>query len=105
MTKIKCEHSGVEFESKNGWISIKDKLPDHHQIILVFAKTSTGKNGFGVATFVDSIEMNKALSKTIYANECVDVSKNPYYFCSQEIKRHTFNRVSHWMPLPEPPNE
>jgi hypothetical protein len=89
----------------NKWISVKDKMPDHDQIILVFAKTKSGKNGFGVATFVDSIKMNDVLSKTIYASECVDVKKHPYYFVSQEVRQHTFNNVSHWMPLLEPPED
>jgi Protein of unknown function (DUF551) len=87
------------------WISVKDRLPNHQQIILVFAKTLRGVNGYGVATFIDSIKMNEELKKTPYANECVDVNKNPYYFVSQEVRRHTFKNVSHWMPLPEPPKD
>ncbi len=87
------------------WISIKDKLPNHQQIILVFAHTQRGVNGFGVATFVDSVKMNEEMKKTPYAHECVDVNKNPYYFVSQEVRQHTFKNVSHWMLLPEEPNE
>lgn len=85
------------------WIDVRDKLPDHQQIILVFAKTQRGVDGYGVATFVDSIKMNEELRKTPYANECVDILKNPYFFCSQEIRQHTFNNVSHWMFLPDAP--
>ncbi len=87
----------------NEWISVKERLPKHQQIILVFAKTNRGADGYGVATFVDSVKMNEELRKTPYSNECVDVKKHPFYFVSQEIKQHTFNNVSHWMPLPEPP--
>ena len=86
-------------------ISIKDKLPDHDQIILVYSKTQSGKNGFGVATFVDSVKMNEELWKTGYGNESVDVKKNPYYFVSQEVRQHTFNNVSHWQTLPLPPKK
>jgi hypothetical protein len=85
------------------WISVKDRLPDHQQIVLVHAKTKRGIDGFGVATFIDSIKMNEELKKTPFANECVDVIKNPYFFVSQEVKQHTFNNVSHWMVRPEPP--
>lgn len=85
------------------WISVKDRLPNHDQIILVFAKTKRGVNVFGVATFVDSIKMNEELKKSPYANECVDIIKHPYYFVSQEVRQHTFNNVSHWMPLPGAP--
>lgn len=89
----------------NEWISVKDRLPNHQQIILVFAKTLRGVNGYGVATFIYSIKMNEELRKTPYANECVDVDKHPYYFVSQEVRQHTFKNVTHWMPLPEPPKD
>jgi hypothetical protein len=88
------------------WISVKDQLPKHDQIILVFAKTMRGVDGYGVATFIDSIKMNEHLRRTpYYANECVDTDKHPYYFVSQEVRQHTFKNVSHWMPLPRPPKE
>lgn len=84
------------------WISVKEKLPDHHQIVLVFAKTQRGVDGYGVATFIDSHKMNEELKKGPFANECVDAEKHSYYFCSQEVKQHTFNDVSHWMFLNSP---
>lgn len=85
------------------WININNKLPGHQQIVLVFAKTNRGVDGYGVATYIDSIKMNEELSKGPYAHECVDINKHPYYFVSQEVKQHTFNNVSHWMPLPDSP--
>ncbi len=85
------------------WINVKKELPAHEQIILVFAKTLGGKDGYAVATFIDSVKMNEVLKKGAYANECVDVEKNPYYFVSQEIRQHTCKNVSHWMPLPQAP--
>lgn len=30
-----CEVSGIEFQSKNGWISVKDKLPNRDARYLV----------------------------------------------------------------------
>ena len=80
------------------WISIKDRLPEHHQTVYVYSS-----KGQCVCVFVDSVEMNKTLKMNGYANEAVDVKKHPYYFCSQEVKSHTLNKVSHWMPLMEPP--
>jgi hypothetical protein len=85
------------------WINVKDKLPHHHQIILVFAKTKRGVDGYGVATFIDTVKMNEELSKTPYSHEQADAKKHPHYFVSQEVRQHTFNNVSHWMPLPERP--
>lgn len=87
------------------WISTKNRLPEHDQIVLVFAKTMRGVDGYGVATFVDSIKMNEQLKRNGYAGECVDIKKHPHYFVSQEIRQHTFNNVSHWQPLPERPKD
>jgi hypothetical protein len=86
------------------WISVKYMLPEHNQIVLTFSRlTISGKAGFGVAVFVDSVKMNETLRITGYGNEAVDISIHPYYFVSQEVKQHTYKHVTHWMPLPEPP--
>lgn len=85
------------------WINVKESLPDHQQIVLAFSMTKSGKLGYGVATFVDSVKMNQELKKAGYENECVDVDKNPYYFCSQEVKSRSFNDISYWMELPKNP--
>lgn len=90
------------------WISVKDRLPEHHDSILVCDNNKIGSNKkkcMGVAVFVDSIKMNETLWKSGYGNEAVDVKKHPYYFCSQEVKQHTYNNVTHWIPLPEPPKD
>ncbi len=86
----------------NNWISVKSKLPSHQKIVLAYAKTKSGKDGFGVATFIDSVKMNKELCNTGYAQECVNIKEHPYYFVSQEVKQHTFDNVTHWMPLVGP---
>jgi hypothetical protein len=100
---IKNELSNRKYSAMKDWISVKDRLPTHKQIVLVFAQTNRGVDGYGVATFIDSVKMNEELSKTAYANECVDTKKHPYYFVSQEVKQHTFNNVSHWMELSTSP--
>jgi Protein of unknown function (DUF551) len=83
------------------WISVKDRLPEHHKTVLV----CNNKKGMCVVVFIDSIEMNKVMEKSQYPWECVDVKKHPYYFISQEINQHTANNITHWMPLPEPPKD
>jgi hypothetical protein len=78
------------------WINIKDRLPKHEQTVL--AKSN---KGYCVVIFINSIDMNKQLLKNGYGNECVNTDKHPFYFLSQEIKRHTLNDVTHWMELSE----
>jgi hypothetical protein len=78
------------------WIKIEDERPSHEETILV----RTHK-GFCVCVFVDSVKMNETLARNGYANECVDINKNPYYFASQENKVHTLKGVTHWARLPD----
>ncbi len=79
------------------WIGVKDRLPKHQETIL-----ARSHKGYCVVVFIDSKAMNEELSKTPYANECVDLEKNPFYFVSQEVKRATLNGVTHWMQIPTP---
>ena len=79
------------------WINVKDKLPKHQETVLV-----SSSKGFCVVVFIDSVKMNEELMLTTYAHECVDVSKHPYYFCSQEVKGCTLNGVTHWCNLDKP---
>jgi hypothetical protein len=84
----------------NKWISVKERLPNHNDRVLV----CNGK-WMCVLSFVDSVKMNQDLIEMGYGDRCVDEEKNPYYFVSQEVHRHTMKGVTHWMELPEPPNE
>ena len=109
MSTVVCSHSGIEFESKDGgcnnqnkWISVKDRLPKHQQVVLVY-KPVPSNTGYLVAYFIDSKKMNEELEKTAFVHECVDIAKNPYYFASREQQRFTIKDVTHWQPLPAPP--
>lgn len=79
------------------WVNVKERLPEHHETILAFSP-----QGFCVVVFVDSRHVNENLAKHGYLNECVDLEKNPYYFCSQERKGHTLADVTHWANLEHP---
>lgn len=78
------------------WINVKERLPQHQQRVLAQAKS-----GRCYVEFCDSIKMNEELVKNGYANECVNTSIHPYYFCSTTHKGHTLNNVTHWLPVPE----
>ena len=81
------------------WIDIKESRPVHHETVLALSP-----KGYCVVVFVDSEKMNDELMRSPYAHECVDISKRPYFFASQEIKGNTMNEVTHWMSLPERPD-
>ena len=59
------------------WISVKDRLPEENTEVLIYCKTNSGKEVF----FVDKI--------------C--------YFRGLPIWQVWSEKVTHWMPLPEPP--
>ena len=78
------------------WISVKDKLPEHHQTVLCYSS----KGGQAVTIFVDGAVMRSVLeANNVKSSE----TQAPYYFCSQEFKANVLNSITHWMPLPEPP--
>lgn len=81
-----------------GWISIKDRLPEHEKTILIYSY-----EGLCVCVFVESKKMNQSLNEYGYGHESVDINIHPFYFASQERNGYTLNGVTHWMPLPEPP--
>lgn len=79
------------------WISVKEKLPEHDESILVYTK-----KGHCVCVFVDTKKMNANLKLRGYKEECWDEIEKPYSFCSQEIRGFILNGVTHWMPLVPP---
>lgn len=87
------------------WISVKDSLPTHTNMVLVMTSTdSTKQKGCSVVQFIDSKKMNEIFRQKGFMEHCVDEDETPYYFCSQEIKGNILNNVTHWMELPAPPN-
>jgi len=67
----------------NGWISVKDRLPEHNQFVL-----ASDKNGNMMVVRCD-INRN--------GENLID-----YVFMMTDLTRQVIG-VSHWMPLPEMP--
>ena len=59
------------------WISVKDRLPEENTEVLIYCKTNSRKKVF----FVDKIR----------------------YFRGLPIWQVWSGKVTHWMPLPQPP--
>ena len=84
----------------SNWISVKDRLPEHDDSVLVITK-----KGHAVCIFLDSKKVNEKLQSTGLINDEIDINQDPYYFCCRSSLMHTLNGVTHWMPLPEQPLE
>jgi hypothetical protein len=73
-------------DSKSNWISVKDRLPEQEVDVLACCISKGGKN-----TSFEKYETYHAIERLL-----------PFGFRSDLF----FNaEVTHWMPLPEPPEE
>lgn len=82
------------------WIWVEDELPKHQESVLGYTD-----KGQCVCIFIDTKEMNKKLTENGYSHEAWNEQTKPYSFASQERHGLILNGVTHWMPLPEMPDE
>jgi len=68
-------------ESKSPWISVKDRLPLYKEVVLVYLDTKT-------------------ITEAVYRGE---YDKGDHIFRLELTREDTGERVTHWMPLPIPP--
>lgn len=88
IAKLHAQHEGKAREliedapTVNGWISVKDRLPDKNgQYLCWFGKNTIAK-GAAIATYLEMWQAFGSLESL-----------------------ETYPNVTHWMPLPEPPKE
>lgn len=62
-----------------GWISVNDRLPEHGKRYLIYATSGDNKIGY--------------ITTTSFSGHFVLAGRRAYW------------KVTHWMPLPEPPKE
>ena len=75
--------------SDSKWISVADRLPPDNRMVIGF-------------TPVDGYMFIGFYSTSFYA---IDDGGHWYIITSMRSTKHMKKRVSHWMPLPEPPKE
>ena len=82
--------------ANNGWISVKDRLPNIDEEVLVLARGMgilKGQSRCAVAYIVDRVYYTAVPAKT-----------EPRWRCPIQFFLTDF-QITHWMPLPEPPKE
>ena len=67
------------------WISVKDKLPEYDEPVLTIFSVD---GGYGAITI-------RLLTEDV----------NEIYWLSDEFRKCPLFNVTHWMPLPEPPED
>lgn len=80
-------------EQGDGWISVKDRLPDFDEKVFVFGEALGMNPSMGGAYTM--VSWRQDLSKTLLKNQ-----KHKY---QDENNFRQMSYVTHWMPLPEKP--
>lgn len=85
------------------WISVKERLPESRQKVLVANIT---EEYITVAFYlVEEFEIGKERYFKIYMKDYFDKDKNIYHYWSAEGEEEDLkiDSFTHWMPLPEGP--
>ena len=86
-----------EKEAVEGWIRVEDGLPDYEKEVLVFGTILQRSPQMGGNPPVVVITMRQDLKGSL-------LEKNKRRYLDENDFRH-FEKVTHWMPLPAPPQQ
>lgn len=69
------------------WISVKDRLPNHDEIVAVY----TARSSQCVTVFIKGKDVTKS-----FKDHGINLEDKNDCFCSIEIKGNVLNKVTHW---------
>ncbi len=89
----------------NGWIAVKDRLPEDGQRVLCHLPRNTihlpGKTGATEERHV--VIMRFALDFFVKNPSKTGHTGSPHFWLGEGSSNRFFHEVDHWMPLPEAP--
>lgn len=97
------------------WISVKDKLPETPIKVIVFWRNEYNKNRISTAQFVHP---KTILAEDFLSDDCDDFAEYDEkldcywtpsgwyeYQEATDLNFYLYENITHWMPLPEPPEK
>lgn len=92
-TQMKIREKAIAMSENNGWISVKERMPDDGQNVLILSNNS------GVSLANWTLKEGWDTPLMFCDNEWITM-----YFDFSHLESHKRD-VTHWMPLPKPPQE
>ena len=87
LEKLQREQTELEEMKRSGWISVKDRLPDEKNSVLILCKNGAMFTGYRL-NHIQNYDSGWMVHTVL-----------------RSTKKINKGRVTHWMPLPEPPKE
>ncbi len=86
----------LDCENNMEWISVKDRMPEEGKDVLLYGKLEHQED-FDIhkAVFHKDVDVNDEINKKRY-------SESQFW---EADWGYDFDKVTHWMPLPKPPEE
>lgn len=88
---------------KSNWISVKDRLPEKGVTVLIYYNFNE-YTWISSEPIIEKIILTSKYCPPDYPGEFFWLPENRFAGCDG-VERLETKHVSHWMPLPEPPNK
>lgn len=92
--------------SNEGWVSVDEKLPNDKQRVLCYMGNYRQAVKYDVCQFIKGVVIeNDVAGQIIRSEDQHGNNKKPYCWDTFGSMRYFGQDCTHWMPLPEPPNQ